>query len=170
MEDIKIYIFAQALDNNSSDDWYEYTQNSLEKITEENTQSWVNNLIFEMTDEGEREIFHNVECYYKLNPNELLDFILLIENQQEDNIGRKSKTALIIKDYKNITLEFEQVLTLFWTRTNRNSSNSDLLAKQCDDILEIIKKKRTKRRWIVPLALISLSVILVFLFQKLSKG
>ena len=63
MEDMKIYIFAQALDNNGSDDWYEYTQNSLEKITEENAQSWVNNLIFELTDEGEREIFHNVECY-----------------------------------------------------------------------------------------------------------
>ncbi|MFC2996737.1 hypothetical protein ACFODO_16005 [Acinetobacter sichuanensis] len=141
MEDIRIYIFAQALDNSSSDDWYEYNQNSLEKITEENTQSWVNNLIFEMTDKGEREFFNNVECYYKLNSNELLDLILLIENQQEDNIGRKSKTALIIKGYKNITLEFEQILTLFWTRTNRNLSNADLLAKQCNDILEIIKKK-----------------------------
>ncbi len=170
MEDMKIYLFAQALDNDSSDDWYEYTHNSLEKMTKENDQAWVNNLIFELTDEGEREIFHNVECCYKLTPNDLLDFILLIENQQEDNIGRKSKTALIIKDYKNITLDFEKILTLFWTRTNRNSSTSDLLAKQCDYIFGIIKKKRNKRRWIVPLALISLSVILVFLFQKLSKG
>lgn len=67
--------------------------------------------------------------------------MLLIENQQEDNIGRKSKTALIVKGYKNTTLEFGKVLTLFWTRTNRNSSNSDLLAKQCDHIFGIIKKK-----------------------------
>ncbi|ERS01139.1 hypothetical protein Q674_14230 [Acinetobacter sp. COS3] len=62
MEDMKIYLFAQALDNNSTDDWYEYTQNSIEKIIKENEQSWVNNLIFELTNEGEREIFHNVEC------------------------------------------------------------------------------------------------------------
>mgnify|MGYP000712207583 FL=1 len=96
--------------------------------------------------------------------------MLLIENQQEDNIGRKSKTALIVKGYKNTTLEFGKVLTLFWTRTNRNSSNSDLLAKQCDHIFGIIKKKKNKRRWLLPLALISLSIILVFLFQKLSKG
>lgn len=59
---MKIYLFAQALDNNSTDDWYEYTQNSIEKIIKENEQSWVNNLIFELTNEGEREIFHNVEC------------------------------------------------------------------------------------------------------------
>lgn len=170
MKDMKIYLFAQALDNNSSDDWYEYTTNSIEKITKENDQSWVNNLIFELTDEGEREIFDNVECYYKLNSNEIFDFMLLIENQQEDNIGRKSKTALIVKGYKNSTLEFGKVLTLFWTRTNRNSSNSNLLAKQCDDIFGIIKKKKNKRRWLLPLALISLSIILVFLFQKLSKG
>ncbi|PJG64826.1 hypothetical protein CVD09_19580, partial [Acinetobacter seifertii] len=97
-------------------------------------------------------------------------FMLLIENQQEDNIGRKSKTALIVKGYKNTTLEFGKVLTLFWTRTNRNSSNSDLLAKQCDHIFGIIKKKKNKRWWLLPLALISLSIILVFLFQKLSKG
>ena len=143
MEDMKIYLFAQALDNNSTDDWYEYTQNSIEKIIKENEQSWVNNLIFELTDEGEREIFHNVECFYKLNPNEFFDFMLLIENQQEDNIGRKSKTALIVKSYKNTTLEFGKVLALFWTRTNRNSSNADLVAKQCDHIFGIIKKKRT---------------------------
>ena len=140
---MKIYLFAQALDNNSTDDWYEYTQNSIEKIIKENEQSWVNNLIFELTDEGEREIFHNVECFYKLNPNEFFDFMLLIENQQEDNIGRKSKTALIVKSYKNTTLEFGKVLALFWTRTNRNSSNADLVAKQCDHIFGIIKKKRT---------------------------
>ena len=170
MEDMEIYLFAQALDNNSSDDWYKYTPNSIEKITKENDQSWVNNLIFELTDEGEREIFHNVECYYKLNPNEFFDFMLLIENQQEDNIGRKSKTALIVKGYKNTPLEFGKVLTLFWTRTNRNSSNSDLLAKQCDHIFGKKKKKKNKRRWLLPLALISLSIILVFLFQKLSKG
>ena len=167
---MKIYLFAQALDNNSSDDWYEYTSNSIKKITKEDDQSWVNNLIFELTDEGEREIFHNVECFYKLNPNEFFDFMLLIENQQEDNIGRKSKTALIVKSYKNTTLEFGKVLALFWTRTNRNSSNADLVAKQCDHIFGIIKKKKNKRRWLLPLALISLSIILVFLFQKLSKG
>lgn len=92
---------------------------------------------------AKREIFHNVECYYKLNPNELLDFMLLIENQQKDNIGRKSKATLIIKDYNHITLEFEKVLTSFWTRTNRNASNSDLLAQQCEYILGIIKKKGT---------------------------
>lgn len=143
---MEIYLFAQALDNNSSDDWYKYTPNSIEKITKENDQSWVNNLIFELTDEGEREIFHNVECYYKLNPNEIFDFILLIENQQEDNIGRKSKTALIVKGYKNTPLEFGEVLTLFWTRTNRNSSNSDLLANQCDHILGIIKKKKEQAK------------------------
>ena len=85
MEDMKIYLFAQALDNNSSDDWYEYTSNSIKKITKEDDQSWVNNLIFELTDEGERETFHNVDCYYKLNPNKIFDFMLLIENQQEDN-------------------------------------------------------------------------------------
>lgn len=55
---MKIYLFAQALDNNSSDDWYEYTSNSIKKITKEDDQSWVNNLIFELTDEGERETFH----------------------------------------------------------------------------------------------------------------
>ena len=35
MEDMEIYLFAQALDNNSSDDWYKYTPNSIEKITKE---------------------------------------------------------------------------------------------------------------------------------------
>ena len=80
MEDMKIYLFAQALDNNSSDDWYEYTSNSIKKITKEDDQSWVNNLIFELTDEGERETFHNVDCYYKLNPNRIHNAIWLYNN------------------------------------------------------------------------------------------
>lgn len=169
MEDMKIYLFAQALDNNSSDDWYEYTSSSIEKITKENDQSWVNNLIFELTDKGERENYHNVECYYKLNSNEFFDFMLLIENQQEDNIGRKSKTALIVKGYKGALLDLEEILTSFWIKTNRNSSISGMLAEQCQDVLKIIKKKK-KRKYLTPLILVSLSIILVIFFQKLSKG
>lgn len=44
---MKVYLFAQALDNDSSDDWYEYTNNSLKEIIEESDQSQLNNLIFE---------------------------------------------------------------------------------------------------------------------------
>lgn len=142
---MKVYLFAQALDNDSSDDWYEYTNNSLKEITEDSDQSRLNNLIFELTDKGKREITDNVECYYRLTHNKLLDFILLIENQQKDNIGRLSKTALIIKNYNNIALDFEKILTLFWSKTNRNSGTSISLDKQCDKVFDIIKKKRKNK-------------------------
>ncbi|ATY42685.1 hypothetical protein [Acinetobacter baumannii] len=167
---MKVYLFAQALDNDSSDDWYEYTNNSLKEIIEESDQSQLNNLIFELTNEGKREITNNVECYYKLTYNNFLNFILLIENQQKDKIGRVAKTALIIKDYNNIALDFEKILTLFWTRTNRNLVTSISLGKQCDKIFDMIKKKREKQRWLVSLALVSFSIILVLFFLKLRQG
>ncbi|MDB0299772.1 hypothetical protein [Acinetobacter baumannii] len=138
---MKVYLFAQALDNDSSDDWYEYTNNSLKEIIEESDQSQLNNLIFELTNEGKKEITNNVECYYKLTYNNFLNFILLIENKQKDNIGRVAKTALIIKDYNNTVLDFEKILTLFWTQTNRNLVTSISLGKQCDKIFDMIKKK-----------------------------
>ena len=167
---MKVYLFAQALDNDSADDWYEYTNNSLEEIIEESDQSQLNNLIFELTNEGKREITNNVEYYYRLTHNKFLDFIFLIENQQKDNIGRVAKTALIIKDYNNITLDFEKILTLFCTQTNRNIVISISLDKQCNKIFDMIKKKRKKQRWLVSLALISFSIILVIFFLKLSQG
>ncbi|HEE6180687.1 TPA: hypothetical protein R7S05_003783, partial [Acinetobacter baumannii] len=73
--------------------------------------------------------------------NNFLNFILLIENKQKDNIGRVAKTALIIKDYNNTVLDFEKILTLFWTQTNRNLVTSISLGKQCDKIFDMIKKK-----------------------------
>ncbi|MER8322394.1 hypothetical protein ABS243_19650, partial [Acinetobacter baumannii] len=76
-------------------------------------------------------------------------------NKQKDNIGRVAKTALIIKDYNNTVLDFEKILTLFWTQTNRNLVTSISLGKQCDKIFDMIKKKREKQRWLVSLALVS---------------
>lgn len=145
MNDMKAYLFAQAMDNESSDDWYEYKHNSLKKIIDENDQSWVNNLIFELTENGQREIVNHVECFYKYTSNDLFDSIFLIENQQQDNIGRQSKTALIIKDYRDGPLDFEKILTAFWVRTNRNSAMTESLAQQCKSVIEMIKKKRTRK-------------------------
>ncbi|MEG2505697.1 MAG: hypothetical protein RSB44_13575 [Carnobacterium sp.] len=170
MDNMKAYLFAQAMDNESPDDWYEYKLHSLEKITDENDQSWVNKLIFELTENGKREVFNNIECFYRCTSNRFLDFIFLIDNLQEDKIGRQSKTALIIKDYQDNPLDFEKILTAFWSRTDRNSATVESVAQQCKSVLEIIKKKRNKKSYLVPIALVGLSIILVFLFQKLSKG
>lgn len=169
MDNMKAYLFAQAMDNESSDDWYEYKLYSLEKITNENDQSWVNKLIFELTEDGKREVFKNIECFYRCTSNNLFDFIFLIDNLQEDKIGRQSKTALIIKDYQDNPLDFEKILITFWSKTDRNSAMVESLAQQCKSVLEIIKK-RNKKSYLVPIALVSLGIILVFLFQKLSKG
>ena len=163
---MKIYLFGQALDNDNSDDWYEYQNNSLKQLTAEQDQSSVNNSIFNLTSEGKQETLNEVECYYKFSSSKCLDIIFLIDNQQKDNIGRQSKTALIIQNYKNEGLYFETILTLFWMETNRNSAISAKLARQCSQIFEIIKKKRSKSRWLVPVLFVSLSIVLVFLFQK----
>jgi len=161
-EDMKVYLFAQALNNDSADDWYEYTNNTLKEITEENDQSLVNSLIFELTGTGKKQQSGKVEGYYKLRLTGSVDLVLLIDNDQKDNIGRQSKTALIIKNYQNDSLNFEEVLTLFWKKTNRNTSDLEKARMECDQVVSSIKRKNTSLCVLVPLALAGVGLSTVF--------
>ncbi|WP_228146837.1 hypothetical protein [Acinetobacter sp. ANC 4470] len=171
MEEMKVYFFAQALDNDSTDDWYEFTNNALLKITDEKNQSFVNNMIFELTNNGKKESIQYVDCYFKFVKNDAFDLILLINNEQFDALGRQSKTALIIQNCIRAqnSLDFEKILNLFWEETNRNLLTLSKVANQCNQMFEIVKKKN-KLSWLLPLTLVSLGAILGLLFQKLSKG
>jgi len=171
MEKMKVYVFAQALDNDSTDDWYEFTNNTMLKIIDEKKQSFVNNLICEIMNNGENESIQHVDCYFKFVKNGSLDLILIINNEQLDILGRQSKTALIIENYTMVknSLDFEKILNSFWGETNRNLLNLNYITNQCNLMFEMLKKKKNLN-WLLPLILISLSTILGLLFLKLSKG
>lgn len=146
LPDIEIFFFAQALDNEGADDWYKYENDKL-KIVEEIDQVYVSRLMHEYMADTLKEEKSNTICSYKIKNNNL-GIVFLIDNQQKDKIGRKSKTALIIKNYPlndqnkdQIEFNFESIIMQFWKVTNRNNTMSIEINNEINEIIKIIKKK-----------------------------
>lgn len=121
-EKFQVYLFAQALDNKSADDYFEYQNGEMQKIVSVDKQNLVQNILSTTTNQGKLKEFGSTKGYFSQSGLGPKNVVLLISHGQKDNIGRDSRTALIFSNFQNINLDvnkIEEILSDFWEKTGR---------------------------------------------------
>ena len=117
-----IYLFAQALDNKSADDYFGYHNGAVQKIELTDSQNLVQKILTETTSNGKYKEVGCTKGYFWQSGLGHKNVVLLISHGQQDHIGRDSRTALILSNYQNGSLDakqIEMIVSSFWEKTGR---------------------------------------------------
>lgn len=168
----KIYLFGQSLSNTGADDWYEHIPNQETFPIDASKNTAVGDLLANITGDGQSFYINQVKCFYLVKPNHIFDIVLMIDNHQEDVIGRATKTALIIENFKETNFNIKNALCDFWKATQRNQLNVQDLSDGCYRALEALRKKTSRPKILTPLMvgiLLAFIMILLLLILVLKK-
>lgn len=166
---MNIYVFSQALDNKSEDDWYVYINEQLNLVENQPIKNKVHNLLSSITSKGKviEDAKNCVKVFAtKSEQKNCINTVLLIPNQTLDNLGRTTQTALIIEDlHKDYSLPFTNILRQFFEMTNRTKDLQQVnqLADNCLTSITDLKKKLNGSSFSMTVLVLSVIILIIFL-------
>lgn len=164
-----VFLFSQALNNKDTDDWYYYS-NGIQEIQVEEDRSYVNNLLCSIMENGKKKSFDVFDGYYVSTENNDYNVVLLIQNGQKDIVGRKSRTAIVIKELFLQNIEISKLFVEFSSKTNKElpSFIIEKFSKSNSLFFEDLKKKAGKSKsyllWFILFS--TLSLVLIQILKK----
>ena len=79
-EKFQVYLFAQALDNKSADDYFEYQNGEMQKIVSVDKQNLVQNILSTTTNQGKLKEFGSTKGYFSQSGLGPKNVVLLISH------------------------------------------------------------------------------------------
>lgn len=159
---MNIYLFSQALDNKSEDDWVEVENQKLIRIREEKKTASLNNKIFLHCSKPAILSENDLKIYHSMNPDQSNNAVLIVDLNDKDVKGRRNLITVFIESFHDhdLNINFGTMLSDFKSLTGRTGqSNGTSIEKMNSTIKTAIKKKAIKKK--SSLALICLISILV---------
>ena len=163
---MKIYLFSQALDNKSEDDWFEVEGQKPIRMHDENKTAFVHNKIFELCSTMEILAENDLKIFHFMNPDQSNNAVLIVDLNDKDDNGRRSLTTVFIERFydRDLNIDFGALLSEFKILTGRTGQfNSTTIEKLNSTIGTAIKKKAMKKRSYLVLICLILILILVVL-------
>lgn len=168
---MNIYVFSQALDNKSEDDWYGFKQNQLSRIESQYERNRVHYLLSTVTSKGNliEDNQSGLKAFFdKSDSRSQINLVLLIPNKTPDVLNRSTLTALIFegmpKNDDGGDLPLKYILNEFFSKTNRNNDMGyvDYFVENCSQSILNVKKKSGSK------LLVKLGVLLAIMLLALS--
>lgn len=169
---MKIYLFSQALDNKSEDDWFEAKNQKVIRMHDENTMAIVNNKIFELCSTKEILAENELKIFHSLNPDQSNNAVLIIDLNDKDANGRRSLTTVFIERFhhRDLNIDFGAILSEFKFVTSRNGqSNGTIIDKLNNTIKMALKKKAIRKKSSLALICVISLLILLMLVTGLKQ-
>ncbi|RZG72652.1 hypothetical protein EXU29_09090 [Acinetobacter wuhouensis] len=162
---MKIYLFSQALDNKSEDDWFEAKNQKPIRIHDENTTAIVNNKIFELCSTKEILAENELKIFHSLNPDQSNNAVLIIDLNDKDVNGRRSLTTVFIERFheRDLNIDFSAMLNEFKFVTGRKVKSNNTTIDKLNSTIKLVLKKKAmrKKNSLVLIGVISLLILLM---------
>lgn len=163
---MKIFLFSQALDNKSEDDWFEVVGQKPIRMRDENTTAIVNTKIFELCSTKEILAENDLKIFHLVNPDQSNNTVLIIDLNDRDVNQRRSLITVFIERFHDhdLNIDFGALFSEFKNLTGRTGQYNGITIHNLNSTIKTaIKKKAVKKRSYLALICLVLILMLVAL-------